>query len=318
MRTLYVRIIVMTTAIMLISSIVGFIVTNIYYDHVLKEQNDAKVVSIANNAVDIFEQSKEEDIGNYLTTLSTLGYQFYLIDENGDGRLFGEPFRKYEMNQVMVDKVLQGGTYHGIKDYPWKLFITGFFDNELVNTVGIPIQVNGKTEALFVRQNTKLQFGEMRIFLAILLVLILVLSFILIILSTMFVVRPIKRLTEATKKIASGNFHLKLNVNRSDEIGRLAQDFTKMSEQLAKTEEKRQEFVSNVSHEIQSPLTSIQGFSKVLREEEISEDMRHHYSDIIYKESQRLSALSKQLLTLSFLDRGEGQEDCLYLMLLNS
>lgn len=91
-------------------------------------------------------------------------------------------------------------------------------------------------------------------------------------------------------------------MNRSDEIGRLAKDFTQMSENLQQTEEKRQQFVSNVSHEIQSPLTSIQGFSQALRDEDLPIEDRNRYLSIIEKESRRLSLLSKQLLTLSFLD----------------
>src|SRR5699024_2167678 len=92
------------------------------------------------------------------------------------------------------------------------------------------------------------------------------------------------------------------NVKRRDEIGRLAKDFSTMSDSLEKTEEKRQEFVSSVSHEIQSPLTSIQGFSRTLREEKLTADEQEHYLSIIEKESKRLSVLSKQLLTLYFLD----------------
>src|SRR5690625_7828036 len=105
----------------------------------------------------------------------------------------------------------------------------------------------------------------MRVFLAVLLGVALLFSFLFGLVSRSFIGRPSKRLTEATKKIAAGNYHLKLNVNREDEIGRLAVDFTKMGDRLNQTEEKRQAFVSNVSHEIQSPLTSIQGCSQAVR-----------------------------------------------------
>src|SRR5699024_6238394 len=179
-------------------------------------------------------------------------------------------------------------------EFPWRLFVTGFFDSELRNTVGVPIQVNGETNALFLRPNAVQQFGEMRTFLAVLLVLLLLFSFLLILISTRFIVLPIQRLTEATKKIAAGNYHIKLKENRSDEIGRLAKDFSRMSNQLAQTEEKRQDFVSSVSHEIQSPLTSIQGFSQALREEDITEEDQQRYLSIIESESRRLSLLSKQ------------------------
>src|SRR5699024_7575916 len=58
-----------------------------------------------------------------------------------------------------------------------------------------------------------------------------------------------------------------------------------------------------VSHEIQSPLTSIQGFSQALREEDLPAEMSDRYLSIIESESKRLSALSKQLLTLSALEQ---------------
>jgi len=302
MRTLYVRIIATTMGIMIASALFAFVATNVYYHYYLKPVNDQKVTQIAKDTVATFEENEYEDPFKYLTVFADLGYQLYLIDQQGNRAMFGDPFRNDELAEEHIESVLSGETYHGIADYPWKVFVTGFFDNELQNTIGEPIQVDGETSALFVRPNTTQQFGEMRFFLAVLLGLALLFSFLFVLVSTSFIVRPIKRLTEATKKIAAGNYHLKLNVNRKDEIGRLAVDFTKMGDRLNQTEEKRQAFVSNVSHEIQSPLTSIQGFSQALREEELSEEDRDRYLGIIEKESRRLSALSKQLLTLSFLD----------------
>lgn len=67
----------------------------------------------------------------------------------------------------------------------------------------------------------------------------------------------------------------------------------------------RQEFVSNVSHEFQSPLSSIQGFSKTLQTEKMSVEERNHYLQIIEGESKRMSSLCKQLLTLASLDKEE-------------
>lgn len=307
MRTLYVRIFMTTIAIMIASSVIAFVVSNVYYHYYLKPQNDEKITTIAKNAVSIYESNNYESTDSYFTSLTNLGYQFYIVDKNGNEKMYGHPFRVENLSQSEIDHVLNGEIYHGISETPQRIFVTGFFDNELGNTIGIPIEIEGETSALFVRPDSVFQFGEMRIFLAILLILILLFSFLLVLLSTSFIVKPIQTLTGATKKIAGGNYHLKLNVNRRDEIGRLAQDFTKMSDSLAQTEEKRQEFVSNVSHEIQSPLTSIQGFSQALREEDMPEDMRDHYLSIIENESKRLSGLSKQLLMLSTLDREESE-----------
>ncbi|WP_025699328.1 sensor histidine kinase, partial [Paenibacillus durus] len=63
-------------------------------------------------------------------------------------------------------------------------------------------------------------------------------------------------------------------------------------------------FISNVSHEIQSPLTSIRGFARALRREDLSRETREHYLDIIEAESARLSGLSDSLLKLSVLESG--------------
>ncbi|WP_060680631.1 HAMP domain-containing sensor histidine kinase [Virgibacillus halodenitrificans] len=312
MRTLYVRIIITTMAIMIASAVIAFAVTNIYYQYYLKPQNDEKITHIANNIVEIYNHNNNQSIDDFLNAMTDLGYKFYLIDQEGTEKTFGDPFSSTAMNERYIEKTLDGQIYHGIKNYPWKPFVTGFFDNELVNTIGVPVMVDGERQALFVRPNSSQQFGEMRFFLAVLLILTLLFSFLLVLVSTRYIVNPIKNLTIATKKIAAGNYHLKLKVKRKDEIGRLANDFSKMSRNLEQIEEKRQEFVSSVSHEIQSPLTSIQGFSKLIKEEELSKEERIHYLTIIEKESKRLSLLSKQLLTLSFLDSekdiNEGQK----------
>jgi len=67
--------------------------------------------------------------------------------------------------------------------------------------------------------------------------------------------------------MAQGNFDVRLRTNRKDEIGQLNASFNEMALELAKLDRMRQEFVANVSHEIQSPLTSISGFAQALKRE---------------------------------------------------
>lgn len=295
--------------IMIASAVIAFIASNMYYHYFLKPINDEKITEIATNTVHIIEDNKYEERDDYFLALTALGYQFYLIDRDGNEQHYGEAFKSYELPREQIQRVLDGEEYHGITNFPWSPFITGFFNNELRNTIGVPVHMDGETKALFVRPNANVQFGEMRFFFALLLGLALLFSFLFVLISTTFIVKPIKQLTTATQKIAGGNYHIKLHVNRRDEIGRLAEDFTKMSTRLAQTEEKRQEFVSNVSHEIQSPLTSIQGFSQALQEEDLPARMQQRYLSIIEQESKRLSMLSKQLLTLSMLEGELNEED---------
>lgn len=302
MRTLYVRIIVTTMFIMFASSALGFVVTNMYYQKALKPENDEKITTIAHQIASMYEHNTDQSLSEYLHSTAQIGYKLHVVDAAGHEQSYGKPFSSEELDPTIVTDIIKGETYHGIREYPWKPFVTGIFDHTLSNTIGVPIEVEGETRALFVRPYMIQQFGELRMFLALLLVLTLGISFMIVLISTRYIVKPIQNLTDATHKIAAGNYHIKLHVNRSDEIGRLARDFRQMSSSLERTEEKREEFVASVSHEIQSPLTSIQGFSQALQEEEIPKAEQQRYLAIIEKESRRLSVLSNQLLTLSFLD----------------
>src|SRR5699024_10130696 len=99
MRTLYVRIFVTTVFIMIASSILAFLATNIYYHFYLKPENDQKMTHITQNIVDLFEENNQQDIETYLTSMADLGYSFYLVDQNGQGESFGEPIRLTSLSE---------------------------------------------------------------------------------------------------------------------------------------------------------------------------------------------------------------------------
>src|SRR5690625_4657603 len=90
MKTLYVRIIVMTMVIMVCSSIIAFIVSNVYYHYYLKTENDQKMTNIARNIVDVYEENDDRNIQQYLNSMTDLGYQFYLVNEAGEGEMYGD------------------------------------------------------------------------------------------------------------------------------------------------------------------------------------------------------------------------------------
>ncbi|GGE81104.1 sensor histidine kinase [Priestia taiwanensis] len=303
MKTLYVRFVVIVTLIIVVSSLLAFVIANVYYQVNLKSYNDKKMMGIANETVALLESTPELQMNDYFHTVANIGYQLYVEDDSGSAVFYGNAFKNESLESGVVNAVLNGEEYHGIAQYPKKLFITGFFDNELQNTVGVPFQYEDKKYALFIRPDIVLQFGEMRIFFAQLLICSVAITILFIFIGTTYIVRPIRNLTAATKKIAEGEYSIQLDVERKDELGTLATSFTRMTESLKQIEEMRQEFISNVSHEIQSPLTSIQGFSQALRTENLSNEEREHYLSIIEEESRRLSVMSKQLLVLSYLDK---------------
>lgn len=113
---------------------------------------------------------------------------------------------------------------------------------------------------------------------------------------------------QAMKMMAEGNFNIDLSYYRNQHQGRghpysrIVESIRDMAGKLSAMEEMRQEFISNVSHEIQSPLTSISGFAHALKNEELGPDERKHYLEIIEMESSRLSKLSENLLKLTSLE----------------
>jgi two-component system phosphate regulon sensor histidine kinase PhoR len=112
-----------------------------------------------------------------------------------------------------------------------------------------------------------------------------------------------KAMIDAMEQIAKGNFDIQLdNYNDNGHFDELAQSINKMAMGLNQLERMREEFISNVSHEIQSPLTSIRGFAQALRNEKLSHEERMHYLSIIETESRRLSKLSDNMLRLVSLE----------------
>jgi signal transduction histidine kinase len=109
---------------------------------------------------------------------------------------------------------------------------------------------------------------------------------------------------EALEHIAKGNFQVKLQYpSRANLFAReLARSVNQMALELDQMEHMRQEFISNVSHEIQSPLTSIRGFAQALRDEHLSAEDRGHYLTIIETESMRLSRMTDNMLKLAVLE----------------
>lgn len=119
------------------------------------------------------------------------------------------------------------------------------------------------------------------------------------------IIRPIRKLTEATKKIASGDFNTTVDINRNDEIGELADNFNIMVKELNSIEYLRKDFVSNVSHEFKTPIASIQGFAKLLLKDNLSKEDRQEYINIILEETNRLSNLSNNMIKLTNFENQE-------------
>ncbi len=119
------------------------------------------------------------------------------------------------------------------------------------------------------------------------------------------ILRPIRTLSKATEEVAKGNFSVKIGIPKDYEFALLAKNFNKMVHELSSIETLRNDFVSNVSHEIKTPIASIQGFAKLIQDKTLDDDERSEFTDIIISESSRLSKLTSNILKLSKLENQE-------------
>ncbi len=105
----------------------------------------------------------------------------------------------------------------------------------------------------------------------------------------------------ALEQISRGEFSVFLPENEDVHFNDLTKAVNDMARNLGDLDKMRSDFISNVSHEIQSPLTSISGFAALLKTD-LPEEERRRYAEIIETESKRLSGLSNNLMKLSSLD----------------
>ncbi len=141
--------------------------------------------------------------------------------------------------------------------------------------------------------------------------------------------RPISELTELSGRMANLDFNARYTSGGTDEIGMLGENFNRMSDELEKTisqlktanvelqmdldkkieiDEMRKEFLSNVSHELKTPLALIQGYAEGLKEC-VNDDpeSREFYCDVIIDEAEKMNRLVKELLALNQLESGNEQ-----------
>lgn len=303
MRSLYGKFILVTVAIMILSGLIAFLSVNTYYHQKLKGENDDKNMKIVKSIATFIDSADNLDLESYLETQAAVGYKLYVVNEEQEKALYGQSFRVDNLSLNAVEQVLAGDTYHGMRDLPSETFVTGFFSDELANTVGAPFTHEEKRYAIFLRPDIKMLFSEVHYILGGMVAIMAILSLLAMIVLAKKLIDPITALTLATKKVGEEKDFGKLPVKRKDEIGQLAQSFQQMTIKLSENDRIRKEFISDVSHDFQSPLLNIKGYAELLFADELPEEERKSYASVIQSETERLSSLSQQLLLLTSLDQ---------------
>ncbi len=188
------------------------------------------------------------------------------------------------------------GTYHG------------YFEQEVI-TVMAPVTQGFSTRGYLLIHSPVSAIDEkchaLMIPIYISLGVIYLLSFIFLLGFHYFVFRPLRQISEAARQYATGNLDYEIPVHTHDEMGYLSASLNYMSVQLKDMDDYQKKIVANVSHDFRSPLTSIKGYVEAMADGTIPPELHEKYLNIILFETERLTDLTSDLLTLNEFDTKE-------------
>lgn len=230
-----------------------------------------------------------------------LGADLWLTDTKGNVLLFvsssdtvavPEQIRDFDPAESVGEQYITGN-YHG-------------YYSEEVLTMIVPVTEGFSTKGYLIVHKPVSYFEEQQrsimIAFYITITVIYILSFMIFLGIHFLVYRPLCKITEAAKQYASGNLDYEIPVNSQDEIGYLSASLNYMSAHLRDMENYQKKFVANVSHDFRSPLTSIKGYVEAIADGTIPVELQGKYLNIILFETERLTDLTRDLLTLNEFD----------------
>ena len=122
--------------------------------------------------------------------------------------------------------------------------------------------------------------------------------------------KPIRQLSDVSKKITDGNLSIRADIHSGDEIELLARDFNRMTDtiednmhQMADAMKRQEEFMGSFAHELKTPMTSIIGYADLMRSQALDEEEQQEAAEYIFSEGRRLESLSLKLLDLLVLKK---------------
>lgn len=298
-KSLGVRVVLVFIGTVLISLIAGFSVSGRIYIPQVISLVERDTMASGERLLQLLEQSPTSDLRLFMDQASALtNYRIEVYDAGKrlvfDNREGSDSILKGNQSDP-IQTVLKGEAFSGLSDAGEKK------RGPSILLVGLPFEFHGEPYAMFLKPRIGTILEVIRSVILTILIIVLIVGSLLILIAARYIVRPMRLLTQATRKLATGNFDIDVKSNRKDEVGLLSNSFHHMAMELKTLDRLRTDFVNNVSHEIQSPLTSISGFTKALRHKHIDDAQRERYLAIIEQESERLSRIGQNLLRLSLL-----------------
>ena len=334
-KSMYLRqVTVMLGLIILCMVLLGAGFFSLSYRHQLEEiqttldRNAGFISSYANAAITKGDSLSGEDFINYIysavrltdTTVLVCNTKGQILCAAGvnlnEDLLNSSTIADLSVPSWAVNQLLNGKPYSGVTTFGQLLSSKCYLTSEVLSPL-VQDRVSGElissgipTGFLFVAADATsvLDFLEntFQLFF-ITAVAVLLISLVICSITVQRMVDPLKGMCAFAHKFAHGEVDTRITeyTNRKDEIGELAIAFNAMADSLAQAEQKRSEFVANVSHELKTPMTTIAGFADGILDGTIPPEKERESLQVISSETRRLSRLVRRMLELSRLQSSE-------------
>ena len=326
MKSLYGRQFLLTAGMILISfALLGTSFIALTYRYTIQDTRN----SMERNVDDVASftgSTQEQGIGTqskvyqiYIANIARIANAVVIIADSdgslvlyadGSGDAIQDGLAVDHLPQSVMQTVLESGGYSGMSSlgglFPERRFVSGTpivvksvdpFTGQTQQTVVGAAYMAARTSDI-----TELWQAFISIFFFTAVV-VLCISFITSSITSLRLTNPLKEIAEATRKFGHGEYEARVRgyERRRDEVGELAEAFNAMADSIAKSEEKRSEFVANISHELKTPMTTIAGYTDGILDGTIPPENERQYLQIISDESRRLSRLVRRMLDVSQL-----------------
>lgn len=229
---------------------------------------------------------------------------FTLVDPDGAALVCSEAALCSHKGKAFDQEIISLVTENGLYELST---LENYYKEDYFN-IAYPINLAGDNYFLFGRlpcQSFTDFLGKLATTLVVVTVIMIALVFCILYMSTRSILDPIREMTIAARRFGEGDFSKKLRISEDNELGFLAGTLNEMANSLAEIEETRKSFISNVSHELKTPMTTIGGFIDGILDGTIPPEKQEHYLKIVSSEVTRLARLVRSMLNISKYEAGE-------------
>lgn len=207
--------------------------------------------------------------------------------------------KTYLVPEVIV--ALDGKDEANLRKNEGVIYASAYIENDKSEKIGVVLLISSFEEIYSLLDVINQKWFILTIVISILIAVI-------VFLTSQIIIVPLKNILKVIQKITAGQLYQRIEIKGHNEFSELGEAFNKMTEQLEQVESSRQEFVSNVSHELKTPLSSIKVLSdSILLQEEMPTEVYREFLQDINSEIDRMTNIVNDLLALVKLDNREAE-----------